>query len=63
MKIKKLGIIGGLGLVILLGGAYASSAQVVVLEPGDTQLPLTIAPSMTSKGETRLGIILLESFP
>ena len=34
MKIKKLGIISGLGLVILLGGAYATNAQVVVLEPG-----------------------------
>ena len=34
MKIKKLGIISILGLVILLGGAYATSAQVVVLEPG-----------------------------
>jgi len=34
MKISKLSIISFLGLVILLGGAYASSAQTVVLQPG-----------------------------
>src|SRR5687768_13548050 len=34
MKIRKVAIFSFLGLVILLGGAYVSSAQVVVLEPG-----------------------------
>ena len=34
MKIRKLGIISFVGLVILLGGAYASSAQTIVFEPG-----------------------------
>src|SRR4030095_4020006 len=34
MKIRKLGIISILGLVIVLGGAYASSAQTIVFEPG-----------------------------
>ena len=34
MKIRKLAIFSFLGLVTLLAGAYTSSAQVVVLEPG-----------------------------
>jgi hypothetical protein len=34
MKIRKLAIISFLGLVTLLSGAYASSAQTVVFEPG-----------------------------
>jgi hypothetical protein len=34
MKIKKLAIIGFLGAVTMLSGAYVTKAQVVVLEPG-----------------------------
>jgi hypothetical protein len=34
MKFKKLAIIGFMGLVTMLSGAYVTKAQVVVLEPG-----------------------------
>ncbi len=34
MKIRRLSIMSFLGLVMLLGGAYVSSAQTVVFEPG-----------------------------
>ena len=34
MKLKKLAILSLVGLVIFLGGAYASSAQTIVFEPG-----------------------------
>src|SRR3954452_4471444 len=34
MNIKKFAIVGSLGLVTMLSGAYVTKAQVVVLEPG-----------------------------
>src|SRR6476659_7546128 len=34
MKIRKLAVIGFLGLVTLLSGAYVSRAQTIVFEPG-----------------------------
>lgn len=34
MKLRKLAILSFAGLVIVLGGAYASSAQTIVFEPG-----------------------------